>query len=275
MTRPKTLILSGYGLNCEKETAYCCRLAGRGEVDVVHTSQLMRGIIRLQDYQFLILIGGFLDGDDLGAGRVGANRFKYGLSGKSRLPLQEQLLTFVEKGHLVLGICNGFQVIVKLGLLPETLSRQGSRIVCHQQVSLTSNTRHRFENRWVHLKVNSASPCVYTKGIQRLYLPVRHGEGRIEGNREGVLQQLLLRNQVPLQYVTPEGETTERYPDNPNGSPWGIASLCNAKGNVMGLMPHPEAYHHYTNHPHWTRLSHQKEEGEGLQLFKNAYQYFS
>ena len=275
MTLPKTLILSGYGLNCEKETAHSCRLAGGGEVEVIHTSQLMRDIIRLQDYQFLIFIGGFLDGDDLGAGRVGANRFKYGITGNSRLPLQEQLLEFVEKGKLVLGICNGFQVLVKLGLLPGNVLRQGNRMVCHQQVSLTNNARHQFEDRWVHLKVNPASPCVYSKDIPRLYLPVRHGEGRLEGNREQVLPQLLGRNQVPLQYASPEGEVTEHYPDNPNGSPWGIASLCNKQGTVMGLMPHPEAYHHYTNHPHWTRLSHQKEEGEGLRLFKNAYNYFS
>jgi len=270
MKTPKTLILSGYGLNCEKETAYCCRLTGGKEIDVIHTSNLIRGEVQLKDYHFLIFIGGFLDGDDLGAGRVGANRFKYGILGSSDLQLQEQLIEFVEADKLVLGICNGFQVLVKLGLLPALENRVGI-----QEISITSNANNQFENRWVQLIANPNSKCVFTQDIPHLYLPVRHGEGRIEGDREEVLKKLLEQNQVPLQYATPDGEATEHYPDNPNGSPLGIASLSNRKGNVMGLMPHPEAFHHYTNHPHWTRLAYQGEEGEGLSLFKNAYRYFA
>ncbi|MBF0279571.1 MAG: phosphoribosylformylglycinamidine synthase subunit PurQ [SAR324 cluster bacterium] len=273
MKTPRTLILSGYGLNCDKETAYCCRLAGGNTVDVVHTSKIIRGEIQLKDYQFLIFIGGFLDGDDLGAGRVGANRFKYGILQRTDLKLHDQLIEFVEADKLILGICNGFQVLVKLGLLPATGNRHNI-----QEVSITSNANNQFENRWVHLKVNPNSHCIFTRGIPHLYLPVRHGEGRIEGDREEVLKNLLVRNQVPLQYASPENEVTERYPDNPNGSPWGIASMSNQKGNVMGLMPHPEAFHHFTNHPHWTRLTFQgenSEEGEGLSLFKNAYRYLN
>ena len=270
MTTPKTLILSGFGLNCEKETAYCCRLAGGKVVDVIHTSQLIRRAIQLKEYHFLIFIGGFLDGDDLGGGRVGANRFKYGIPGASQLQLQEQLATFVEEDKLVLGICNGFQVLVKLGLLPAFQHPVGI-----QEVSITSNANNQFENRWVHLRANPASSCVFTQDIPHLYLPVRHGEGRLEGNREEVLTPLLTQHLVPLQYASADGRATERYPDNPNGSPFGIASLCNRRGNVMGLMPHPEAFHHYTNHPHWTRLAYQGEDGQGLSLFKNAYQYLA
>lgn len=266
MKTAKTLILSGYGLNCEKETAYCCRLTGGEAVDVIHTAFLIRGEIQLADYHFLIFIGGFLDGDDLGAGRVGANRFKYGIPGITHLQLQEQLAQFVASGKLILGICNGFQVLVKLGMLPGL-----QQVIGLQEVSLTSNANHQFENRWVHLKINPNSPCVFTQQIPKLYLPVRHGEGRLEG--EKTLSQLLERDLIPLHYATLTGEATEHYPDNPNGSPWGIAAICNPKGNVMGLMPHPEAFHHYTNHPQWTRLKYRGEEGEGLLLFKNAYRY--
>ena len=267
MKHHKTLVLSGYGLNCEKETAHCCQKSG-GNVEIIHTSDLIQGKIRLEDYQFLIFIGGFLDGDNLGAGRVGANRFKYSTLQEQESSLQEQLAAFVDSDKLVLGICNGFQVLVKLGLLPALLKTIGV-----QEVSLTNNTLGRFEDRWVHLKANPESSCVFTKGLERIDLPIRHGEGRIEGNREQVLKPLVENHQVPLQYALPDGTPTEQYPDNPNGSPYGIASLSNTKGNVMGLMPHPEAFNHYTNHPQWTRRPFVKEEGDGLALFQNAYHY--
>ncbi|MGK5092984.1 phosphoribosylformylglycinamidine synthase subunit PurQ [Deltaproteobacteria bacterium TL4] len=266
MKSHRTLILSGYGLNCERETSYACEQAGQGQVEIIHTSQLTGGKVQLQDYQFLVFIGGFLDGDDLGAGRVGANRFKY--SYVKDHSLQEHLAEFVEAGKPVLGICNGFQVLVKLGVLPALTTTIGT-----QEISLTSNALGRFEDRWVHLKVNSESPCIFTQGTEQLYLPIRHGEGRIEGDRDTVLKPLLEQGRVPLQYATPDGTPTESYPGNPNGSPWGIASLCNAQGNVMGLMPHPEAFNHYTNHPHWTRLPYLREEGEGLLLFQKAYHH--
>lgn len=279
----KTLILSGYGLNCEKETAHCCRLAGGTEIDTIHTSKLIRGEIRLDDYQFLILIGGFLDGDDLGAGRVAANRFKYGTLGAAHLQLQEQLSDFVQSDKLIIGICNGFQLLVKLGLLPAFQEKAESTSLGTQEVSITSNANNQFEDRWVYLKADTASPCIFTQGIEQIYLPVRHGEGRIEGGgaasrQNDILQQLVEHHQVPLQYATADGVVTEAYPDNPNGSPFGIASLCNKKGNVMGLMPHPEAYHHYTSHPHWTRLTDKfeagaSEDGEGVVFFKNAYRF--
>ena len=263
----RTLILTGYGLNCEKETQYACEVSGGQIVQQVHFSQLLTHQISLKDYHFILFIGGFLDGDDLGAGKFGANRLKYSsLAEGQKITLYDQLLELIAQGRLVLGICNGFQVIIKLGLLPTPQAEQPS-------VSLTTNRKGRFEDRWVHLVADSSSPCIFTQGIQHIELPIRHGEGRIEADQETVLQPLLTNHQVPLQYSNKEGRATERYPENPNGSPWGIASLCNEQGNVMGLMPHPEAFNHYTNHPQWTRKPYQGEDGDGLQLFKNAYQY--
>lgn len=270
MNKHKTLVLSGYGLNCEKETAYCCQKSGQGTVDVVHLHRLTSGEVGLNDYHFIVFIGGFLDGDDLGAGRVGANRIKHAHSGTPQPNLQEQLVEFVEGGRLVLGICNGFQMLVKLGLLPATRQTLG-----HQEVSLTANQMGKFEDRWVSLIVDEQSPCVFTQGLTQLELPVRHGEGRIEADREQVLQPLISRHQAPLRYADENQQATEAYPANPNGSPYGLAALCNAKGTVLGLMPHPEAYHHFTNHPQWTRRKNQSEEGEGLKLFHNAYRYLA
>ena len=244
-----TLILSGYGLNCEVETAYVCQLVSGKSPTVAHMSELLADQICLKNYKFLILIGGFLDGDDLGAGRIGANRWKYGQSFSQRL--QEQLMNFIESGCLVMGICNGFQVLVKMGILP-----LGGK----QQVSLTANQSGKFQNSWVQLQVDTHSPCLFTKGLEVLQLPIRHGEGRLEIPAP-VLSTIEQHKLAPLKY---QGT-------NPNGSPLGIASLCNPKGNVFGLMPHPEAFHHQTNHPQWTR---NKYTGQmGLSLFENAYQY--
>ena len=259
----KTIILSGYGLNCEKETQHACHVAGGEDVDVVHLSRLVSGECSLKGYHFLIFIGGFLDGDDLGAGRVGANRMKHSA-------LKEELLEFIEEQKLILGICNGFQMLVKLGVLPALSKPMGQ-----QEVSLTSNLSHRFENRWVNLKVNTNTPCIFTKGLQQIELPARHGEGRLEFGSPEIKAEILEHNLVPLQYTNKNGQVTESYPDNPNGSPEGIAALCNKSGTVMGMMPHPEAYHHYTNHPQWMRRPRTQEDGEGIHFFRNAYEHFS
>lgn len=263
----RTLILSGYGLNCERETRHCCELAGGTQVDVVHWVSFLRGDIRLRSYQFLVLIGGFLDGDDLGAGRVGANRIRTHRFLTEIPSLQEQFLEFIETGSLILGICNGFQLMVKLGILPATSHPMGP-----QEVTLTANQQNRFENRWVHLVPDPQSSCIFTKNIESLYLPVRHGEGRVVGD-SALLEQLEQRHQIPLRYATSDGVMTETYPHNPNGSPLGIAAFSNESGNLMGMMPHPEGFYHYTQHPSWTRHPELPEEGAGLCLFRNAYQY--
>ena len=283
----KTLILSGFGTNCERETRFACERAGApmgaGAVDVRHISEIYEGGIPLDDYRFLIMIGGFMDGDDLGAGRACANRFRYRslpatMGGGTFL---ERLQAFIEGGRLVLGICNGFQVLVKLGLLPGDAGAPAveSDGETGQSVSLTSNARGRFEDRWIHLRVDPASPCIYTKGLDHLELPVRHGEGRVVGRDGGHLARFVESHLTPLRYSLSDGTPTEEYPANPNGSPFGIASLCNKTGTVMGLMPHPEGFNHYTNHPQWTRRPYapepHEEDGAGLAIFRNAYAYLA
>ncbi|MCP4753425.1 MAG: phosphoribosylformylglycinamidine synthase subunit PurQ [Proteobacteria bacterium] len=266
MKNPKTLILSGMGLNCEKETAYACEKSGAGQVDVLHTLRFLEGKTKLKEYGFLIFIGGFLDGDYLGSARVGANRFKFGSS--QDIELKEELKEFVVAGHLILGICNGFQLLVKLGLLPDE-----DQAFEQQTVSLTQNQKGIFENRWVHLKVNDKNRNVFTRGIGKTYLPVRHGEGRIVVTDKTAREKILSENRIAMHYADDKGEPTDTYPANPNGSWRNIAALSNKKGNILGMMPHPEAYNHYTNHPHWTRLRFPSEDGEGLTIFKNAYNY--
>ena len=263
----QTLILSGFGTNCEKETAHACRMAGAppDSVSVRHINDIYEGTLLLEEYRFLILIGGFLDGDDLGGARACANRFRYRLLPGGGTFL-ERLRAFVAEGRLVLGICNGFQLLVRLGLLPGEENGDGA-----QRITVTTNIRGRFEDRWVRLRGDAASPCVFTRGVESIELPVRHGEGRVIGESGALLETLLERNLVPLRYCLEEGHPTEEYPANPNGSPHGIAALCNPGGTVMGLMPHPEAFNHYTNHPRWSRRPVQGEDGDGLAIFRNAY----
>jgi len=274
-----TLILSGFGTNCERETAYACARSGaaQGSVHTRHISEIYSGALRLEDYAFLVLIGGFLDGDDLGGARACANRFRY-----RRMPaggtFLERLHGFVDDGRPVLGVCNGFQLLVKLGLLPGEDASAASGAGANggrQRVTLTTNARGRFEDRWVRLRVEPGSACVFTRGMESIELPVRHGEGRVIGESDAVLEALVERKLVPLRYAGPDGTPTERYPDNPNGSPHGIAALCSPSGTVMGLMPHPEAFNHVTNHPQWTRraASTTGDDGDGLQIFRNAYAY--
>jgi phosphoribosylformylglycinamidine synthase subunit PurQ / glutaminase len=281
----KTLILSGFGTNCERETRYACErsggTAGGNSVEVRHISEIYAGGIPLDEYRFLIMIGGFMDGDDLGGGRACANRFR-----DRQLPAAqgggtffERLQDFIDDGKLLLGICNGFQVLVKLGLLPGTTHQpvRTAASVSAQTVSLTNNAQGRFEDRWVHLRIDPASPCVFTRGMDFLELPVRHGEGRMAGLSNGQLAALVEGHQTPLRYSLPDGVPTEAYPANPNGSPYGIASLCDRTGRVMGLMPHPEGFNHYTNHPQWTRRPYppEQEDGDGLAIFRNAYEYLA
>ncbi len=262
----KTLILSGMGLNCERETAYACEKSGANAVDIVHTLRFLEGTTYLKNYDFIVLIGGFLDGDYLGSARVGVNRFKFGAPESAQL--KEQFLEFIEDGKLILGICNGFQLLVKLGLLPDE-----ARAFSSQLVSLTQNQKGIFENRWVHLKVNPDNKNVFTQNINQLYLPVRHGEGRIVVTDPDTRSELKSNHLIAMFYADERGNATDVYPQNPNGSWQNTAAISNIKGNILGLMPHPEAYNHYTNHPQWTRNRFDEEDGEGLKIFKNGYRY--
>jgi len=261
----KAIVITGNGTNCEMETAHACRLAGFDTVEIVHISELLCGAKRLDDYHFLNLPGGFLDGDDLGSAKAGANRILHARVSGDGERLYDQLQRFIAAGKLILGICNGFQLLVKLGVLPGLSGRYEK-----QTATLTFNDSGRFEDRWVYLRGNAASPCIFTRGIAGLYLPVRHGEGKFITDNETTLEELKAKNLIALQYSEPTcREATMDYPANPNGSIAAIAGICNETGRIFGLMPHPEAYLHRTNHPRWTREE-LPEEGMGVLVFRNA-----
>ncbi|MDR1776773.1 MAG: phosphoribosylformylglycinamidine synthase subunit PurQ [Desulfovibrio sp.] len=259
------LVITGYGTNSHLETAHTARLAGADTADVIHFADIVAGQTRLEDYHFLIFPGGFLDGDDLGAGQTAAMRWRY-LRFPDGAPLLRSLEEFLNRGKLVLGICNGFQLLVKLGLLPALGGERFKR-----QVSLGHNDSARFEDRWVRLKPNPQSPCVFTKNLPLMAMPVRHGEGKLVASDDACLKRLADGDLIALQYADPEsGEPTQVYPHNPNGSPLAVAGLTDPSGRVLGLMPHPEAFHHVTNHPGWTRG---ELDAPGTMLFVNAVRY--
>jgi phosphoribosylformylglycinamidine synthase subunit PurQ / glutaminase len=261
----KAIVITGNGTNCEMEMAHACRLAGFDEVRIVHISELLCGTARLDDYDFLNLPGGFLDGDDLGSAKAGANRILHASVGGSRERLFDQFLRFIAAGKLILGVCNGFQLLVKLGMLPGFDGHYD-----RQMVTLTYNDSGRFEDRWVNLLIDPASPCIFTRGLTGIYLPVRHGEGKFVPQDETILARLHRERLIALTYSDlPGGNATQEYPANPNGSVDAVAGICNETGRIFGLMPHPEAYLHRTNHPRWTREE-LPEEGMGLALFRNA-----
>ncbi len=268
-TKVKVIVTTGYGTNCEMEMAHACSMAGAGQVDIVHLSDILDGTVRITDYHFLNLPGGFLDGDNMGAAQAGAHRLRYARIKGSGQRLMDQILEFVEQGGLILGVCNGFQLMVKTGLLPGLDGNYESRVV-----SLTYNDSGRFEDRWVTCRANADSPCVFTRGIEDIELPVRHGEGKFVGLDPEILNAVEQQNLIALQYVNPDtGSITYDYPLNPNGSELAVAGICDPSGRLMGLMPHPEAYHHFTNHPQWTRRQFPQEEGAGIAMFRNAVSY--
>ena len=264
----KSIVLTGNGTNCEREMAHACRLAGSDVVDIVYISDLLYGAKKLDNYHFLNLPGGFLDGDDLGSAKANANRIRHAAVKKDSEKLYEQFIRFINDGKLVLGVCNGFQLMVKLALLPGFDADYG-----RQKVTLSFNDSGRFEDRWVSLKINPASPCVFTKALKGMYLPVRHGEGKLIAASETVRKRLHRMNHVAAQYSTADfSAPTDEYPLNPNGSTDAIAGICNESGRLFGMMPHPEAYLHRTNHPRWTRED-LPEEGAGLAIFRNAVDF--
>jgi phosphoribosylformylglycinamidine synthase I len=264
----KAIVITGNGTNCEMEMAHACRLAGADEVDIVHISSLLCGETSLDNYHFLNLPGGFLDGDDLGSAKAGANRILHAAVAATMERLYDQFARFIRDGKLILGVCNGFQLMVKTGLLPGFDSNYMA-----QTVTLTCNDSGRFEDRWVYLKVDPESPCIFTRGLKGLYLPVRHGEGKFLAGDQAVMNRLHRDGLIALRYSDSDyRNATMAYPANPNGSAESVAGVCNDTGRIFGLMPHPEAYLHYTNHPRWTRET-LPEEGMGLAVFKNAVDF--
>ncbi len=257
------LIITGYGLNCEAESKYAWELAG-AQPALMHLSDLLAQPQRLHDFAALMFIGGFSYGDHMTSGHVFALRLKHHLCG----PLEQ----FIRQDKLVMGVCNGLQIMVKLGLLP---GLDGDYFT--QKLSLMQNDCGTFQNFWVRLRFEPDSPCVFTRGLAFMPLPIRHGEGKVFTQNKGLLRKLEASGCVPCRYVDPAtGEATQKFPHNPNGSLNAIAGLCDPSGRVFGLMPHPEAYLYSENHPQW-ELQRQNETlpeyGLGLALFRNAVEH--
>jgi phosphoribosylformylglycinamidine synthase I len=252
---PKVLILYANGTNRELEAAYAFELAG-AIPEIAHINQLRAGKKRLEDYQILAIPGGFSYADTLGAGHLFALELNHYFT--------EELQLFIEAGKPVIGICNGFQALVKSGLLPQLPQKP-------LNATLTFNANGKFECRWVNLRPQSEK-CLWTRNLTDLiYCPVAHGEGRFLLENPDDLKQLILEDQIALSYVYADGKpAVDDYPYNPNGSIAGIAGICNAAGNVLGLMPHPEDHVQPFQHPRWTR----GDQGQlGISLFKNGVDY--
>ncbi len=254
MGSAKALVLTGYGINCERESKYAFEKSG-GIAEIVHINRVIENPKILEEYNMLFIPGGFSFGDDLGSGKVFANKLRYRLF--------DPVKDFVNSNKLVIGVCNGFQVLVKLGVLPVPDFQQ--------RATITSNDSGKFEDRWVFLKVNQKSPCLFTTGIDYLYLPVRHGEGKFVAP-ETVINEINEKNLVALQYVDRYGKPAG-YPNNPNGSMHNIAGICDETGGIFGLMPHPEAFNMPQNCPYWPFGG--VKEAAGLRIFKNAVRYLS
>jgi len=256
MKHPKVLVLAGYGINCEDETAYAFNLPSvGGEATCVHVGDLIAQPQQLDAFHILVIPGGFAFGDDIAAGIVLATKLRY--------RLERPLSKFLSDGKLVLGICNGFQVLVRLGILPAV-----SGVQWQQEATLTANNSGKFEDRWVHLRIDPHCPSPFVQELEQLYLPVRHGEGKFVPRDAEVLHALQAHGQIAARYCGPDGASAP-YPWNPNGSVDDIAAVCDPSGRIFGLMPHPEAYVHYTQHPRWTREV-LPEEGMGVQVCRNA-----
>lgn len=257
MSTINALVLRVAGTNCDMETQYALEQAGF-RAERIHAFRLMEQPEKLRDFQFLIIPGGFSYGDDIASGKILANQMLYRLAG----PLNE----FVAAGKLVLGICNGFQVMIKAGLLPWAKVEPAS---AHTDATLAWNDCGRFQDRWVHMRSDS-DKCVFIPKGQIIALPMAHGEGKFVPRDQAVLETLRSQDQVALRYCDEAGKCGA-YPVNPNGSIDDIAGLCDPSGRVMGLMPHPERFVEATQHPNWTRKKIDKPDGRIF--FQRAFDY--
>ncbi|MCK9595011.1 MAG: phosphoribosylformylglycinamidine synthase I [Candidatus Omnitrophica bacterium] len=257
MTTPKVCVLRTAGTNCDKETEFAFSRAG-ASVELVHVNKLIQGDKRLDDYQILALPGGFTYGDDIAAGKILANELKYKLG--------ESLSKFIGQGKLVIGICNGFQILVKSGFLPGNDKLE-------QDTSLIINDSGSFKACWVYLKPQRhPQRCVWTKGLPEvIYLPIAHGEGKFVTKDGAVLKRLRDNGQIVFQYCDEKGGL-DGYPYNPNGSTENIAGICDDTGRVIGLMPHPERHLDILQHPRRKPGRH-KGAGDGAMIFKNGVEY--
>jgi phosphoribosylformylglycinamidine synthase len=254
MIKPKVCVLRSAGTNCDQETAAAFKLAGAA-VELLHINSLVGGKRSLDDFHILALPGGFSYGDDVASGRIFANELRF--------KLVDSLVKFIADGKLIIGICNGFQILVKSGFLP------GSKDL-KQDISLIINDSGKFEDRWVYLK--PGGHCVWTKGLKKIiYLPVAHGEGKFVALDKKALNRLKKNKQIVFQYCDCLGKFSG-YPDNPNGSVENIAGITDPTGRILGLMPHPERHLLSIQHPRKAGLKF-SHEGDGLQIFKNGVKY--
>ncbi len=281
MATPRICVLRAPGTNCDLETAFAFERAG-GQAARVHLFRLLETPDLLAKFQILCVPGGFSYGDDVGAGVVFGRQL--------RGHLGDAVGEFLQADKLALGICNGFQVLLKAGILPGTKKDSGSRDAGspatgktsspEPQVTLTWNDNGRYTARWVELAVSSPH-SVFLRGIERIELPIAHAEGRVAVRDAGLIDQWRESGQLALQYASPCNTNTasgaacgSRFPANPNGSVADLAGLSDATGRVLGLMPHPERFIDATQHPQWTRRR-MSGDGDGLRLFRNAVDYFA
>ena len=254
--KPRTLILRTAGTNCDGETGYAFELAGATS-EFVHLNEILQNPARLREFQILAIPGGFSYGDDIAAGRIFANQLVH--------HLRDRLVEFVAAGKPVIGICNGFQVLVKTGLLPGPLAGRTGQVA-----TLTNNASGRFIDQWIHLTSRSEK-CIWTAGLGTIELPVAHGEGRFVPANEEVRRALWENDQVALVYANADGTgASGSFPENPNGSVDDVAGICDATGLVFGLMPHPERHVSLLHHPAWTSRRGRGAQVDGLEGFMNA-----
>ena len=257
MAKVNVLILRTAGTNCDCETQYAFEKAG-AVAERVHINRVVEGAKRLEQYQILAIPGGFSYGDDLGAGKVLANELL------SRA--KEHFASFAEKDHLIIGICNGFQILAKMNLLPGFDGIEGAQVA-----TLATNDSGKFEDRWVYLRTDS-DKCPFLRKGEIIYLPVAHAEGKFVTRDKAALKRVKDQEQVVFRYVTREGKRPG-YPDNPNGSYDDIAGICDTTGRILGIMPHPERHVRREQHPRWTR-GEAPEVPDGLKIIENAVKYF-
>jgi len=256
--KPRTLILRTAGVNCDRETAHAFELAG-AEVGYRHVNELLAKPELMDEFQILAVPGGFSYGDDITAGRIFANQIRHHLA--------EAFARFIEAHKPVIGVCNGFQVLVKTDLLPGPIAGRSG-----QTCTLTNNDSGRFTDRWIHL-AGKSQKCIWTTGVERIELPIAHGEGKFVPADEAVRRGLWDADQVALVYTKADGSAAGgQTPDNPNGSTDDIAGICDESGLVFGLMPHPERFVDALQHPAWTRRG-ATGEGAGLAIFRNAVKH--